>query len=183
MGFLAPRESDGQGQYVVSSLVREDLRTPRSASIIASMGLFNLLWFVFIGSWSAVLWLMAAGVFALTIVGIPLAKAFLQFAKLSAFPFGKEVIRETELKGAENVSPVRRIGGIIVNTLWIPFGLIATSTYFVLGVICFATIVGIPVGIVLVRMGSFVLFPIGAKVVTKKQAYAAAVANQIRNRE
>jgi hypothetical protein len=32
-------------------------------------------------------------------------------------------------------------------------------------------------------MGKFLLFPIGAKVVTNKQAFASAVANEISNRQ
>ena len=146
------------------------------------MGLFNLIWFIFVGFWSALAWFIAAALFAITIVGIPIAKSCLQFAKLSAFPFGKEVIRETELKGAENVSTVRKVGGIIVNVLWFPVGLIAMISYYFLGVICFCTIIGIPVGVVMFRMGSFLLSPIGAKVVSKKQAYASAVANELERR-
>ena len=144
--------------------------------------LFNVIWFIFAGWWSALLWLIISVFFAITIVGIPIAKSCLQFAKLNAFPYGKEVIRETELKGFENVSTVRKIGGLILNIIWFPIGIIATIFYFIAGIACFITIIGIPVGIVKVRMGEFVLFPIGAKVVTKKIAYANAVANEINKR-
>ena len=47
----------------------------------------------------------------------------------------------------------------------------------------FFTIIGIPIGIVYVRMGKFILLPIGAKVVTKKQAFASAVVNEMEKRE
>jgi uncharacterized membrane protein YccF (DUF307 family) len=146
------------------------------------MGIFNIVWFVFLGWWQALIFLLSAGFFAITIIGIPLAKSLLQFAKLSAFPFGKEVVRETELKGIENVSSVRRIGGIIINIMWFPIGLFLSITHILTGIFAFITIIGIPVGIVLVRMGKFLIFPIGAKVVTKKEAYASAVANEIEKR-
>lgn len=102
--------------------------------------------------------------------------------KLSAFPFGKEVIHETELKGSENVSAVRKIGGLIVNIIWVPIGIILAGVYIISGLVSFITIVGIPAGIVYCRSAKFVVWPIGAKVVSKKQAYAAAVANELEKR-
>lgn len=147
------------------------------------MGLFNLIWFIFFGIINSLIYLLLSLIFAITIIGIPIAKSMLQFAKLSAFPFGKEVIRETELKGKENVSDARRIGGIIINILWFPLGLLLSLLHLILAIILFFTIIGIPIGIVYVRMGKFLLFPIGAKVVTNKQAFASAVANEISNRQ
>ncbi|GMO56252.1 MAG: hypothetical protein Ta2G_16090 [Termitinemataceae bacterium] len=113
---------------------------------------------------------------------MPLARACLEFAKLSAFPYGKEIIRDTELKGTDNVSGFSKVVTIILNILWFLIGLALTIIYFVLGILSFITIVGIPIGIVYVRMGKFVLFPIGCRVVTKKQAYASAAANEIEKR-
>jgi len=142
----------------------------------------NVIWFVFGGVFFALFWLILAVIFAITIVGLPLARACLEFAKLSAFPFGKEVIRETELKGINNVSGIKRVIQIILNVIWFPIGLILTITYFVAGIISFISIIGIPVGIVYVRMGQFLLFPIGARVVSKKQAQASATANELEKR-
>ena len=147
------------------------------------MGLFNIIWFVFFGWWQAFVYLVSAVFFAITIIGIPLAKSLLNLAKLIAFPFGKEIVRETDLKGVENVSTVRRIGGIIINLMWFPIGLFLSITHIITGIFAFFTIIGIPVGIVLVRMGKFLLFPIGAKIVSKKEAYAVAVTNEIEKRK
>lgn len=145
-------------------------------------GFFNFIWFVVLGGWSALCFLVLSGVFAITIIGIPIAKSLLQFAKLNAFPYGKEIIKETELKGTENVSNVRKVGGVISNILWFPIGITFTLIFFIAGLFAFITIIGIPVGIVYIRMGKFLLFPIGAKVVSKKQAYASAVANELEKR-
>lgn len=147
------------------------------------MGLFNLIWFLIFGLANAIVYLVLSLIFAITIIGIPIAKSMLQFAKLSAFPFGKEVIRETELKGKENVSGFRKTGGIILNTIWFPMGLILSLLHLILGVLAFITIIGIPIGIVYVRMSKFLLFPIGAKVVSNKQAIASAVVNEISKRQ
>ena len=144
---------------------------------MASIG--NLIWFICGGAIMAIIWLILAGIFAITIVGIPIAKAFLEFAKLSAFPFGKEILRDTELA---NVSSASKIVTTILSIIWFPFGIILTIIYLIAGIASFFTIIGIPVGIVYVRMGKFVLFPVGARVVSKKQAYATAVANEIEKR-
>ncbi len=146
------------------------------------MGLFNFIWFIFVGWWSALVWLLLAICFAITIVGIPIAKACYQFSILNAFPYGKEIIKESELKGSNNVSSLRKIGGLMLNVIWFPIGICAAIFYLISGLGCFITIIGIPVGIVMVRMSKFVLSPIGAKVVTKKQAYASAVANEMGRR-
>ena len=147
------------------------------------MGLFNLIWFVFFGLINSIVYLVLSLIFAITIIGIPIAKSMFQFAKLSAFPFGKEVIRETELKGKENVSDLRKTGGIILNVIWFPLGLILSLLHLILGIVAFCTIIGIPIGVVYVRMSKFLLFPIGAKVVSNKQAIASAVANEISKRQ
>lgn len=146
------------------------------------MGLFNIVWFIFIGWWSSLAWLIIAIHFAITIIGIPIAKSCLEFAKLNAFPYGKEIIKETELKGESEVSSLRKIGGLVLNIIWFPIGVLASFSYLVFGLFSFVTVIGIPVGVVMIRMAKFVLFPIGAKVVTQKQAYASAVANEIAKR-
>ncbi len=146
------------------------------------MGLFNLIWFVFFGWWQALTYLLLSLFFAITIVGIPIAKSLLQFAKLSAFPFGKEIIKETELKGTDNVSEIRKIFGIIVNIIWLPVGAMMAIMYVISGIVSFIIIIDIPAGVVYIRSAKFVLWPIGAKCISKKQAYATAVANEIEKR-
>lgn len=147
---------------------------------MATLG--NIIWFIFGGAILALVWLILAVIFYITIIGAPLGRACLEFAKLSAFPFGKEIIRETELKGAKNVAGWKKVLYFILNALWFVVGLLLTIVYIILGVASFITIIGIPVGIVYVRMGKFLLFPIGCRVVTKKQAYASAAANEMEKR-
>ncbi|MDR0320264.1 MAG: hypothetical protein LBI28_02045 [Treponema sp.] len=127
----------------------------------------NFLWFIFGGALLALSWLIVAVLFAITIIGLPIARACLEFAKLSAFPFGKEILRETEVQGKANVSTFKKVIAIILKIIWFPLGLIFTIIYFVGGIVSFISIIGIPVGIVYIRMGKFVLFPIGARVVKK----------------
>ncbi|MCM1494160.1 MAG: hypothetical protein NC180_13205, partial [Muribaculaceae bacterium] len=84
----------------------------------------NILWFIFFGWWNFLLYGLLGIIFSITIIGIPIGKALFQYAKLMALPFGKVIIKETELKGKENVSVIRRVGGMIANILWLPIGII-----------------------------------------------------------
>ncbi len=142
----------------------------------------NIIWFIFGGFLLGIIWYLVGILFYITIIGIPIGKVCFEFGKLSMFPFGKSIIRETELKGSKNVSGIKKVFQFIINVIWLPFGLFFTLVYFVLGIISFITIIGIPVGIVYVRMGKFILFPVGARVVTKKQEYASAVVNEMERR-
>lgn len=146
------------------------------------IGIINIIWFIFFGWWEALVWLIVGVLFSITIIGLPIGKACFQFAKLNAFPYGKEVLRESELKGTGNVHPLRRIGGFILNIVWLPFGIIAALIFIADGIMWALTIIGIPIAIVFFRMSLFVLFPIGAKVVSKKEAFAAAAANKAEER-
>ena len=51
----------------------------------------NIVWFLFGGLASAILWCLGGLVCCITIVGIPLGIQFFKFAKLSLAPFGKKV--------------------------------------------------------------------------------------------
>ncbi|NQT60884.1 MAG: YccF family protein [Bacteroidetes bacterium] len=127
----------------------------------------NVIWFILGGAILAVFWLFIAMLFYITIIGIPIGRACLEFAKLSAFPFGKEIVRETDVKGPENVAGWRQILHGVLNIIWILVAFPLTFVYFIYGIFSFITIIGIPVGIVYTRMGKFLLFPIGARVVEK----------------
>lgn len=162
------------------------------------MGFLNLIWFVVFFGWlGALISLVLSGIMAITVIGIPISKSLLQFAKLSAFPFGKEIIRETELKGKDNVAEHKKKWGLIANIIWFPLGLLLALFFllsaiqiFLLGIVMFIFIITIPIGmimlpmgIVYVRMAKFVLMPIGAKAVSNKQAIASAVVNEIEERD
>ena len=143
---------------------------------------FNCIWFFLFGWWQAIVYLLLSLIFAITIIGIPIAKSLFEFAKLCALPFDKEIITETELKGSNNVSIIRKIGGIIANMMWFPIGIVCALEYLIAALVCFITVIGIPAGIVYCKATKFIIFPIGAKVVSKKHAYASAVANELERR-
>ena len=139
------------------------------------MSLYNILWSILFGWLNALIVLILSGFMAITIIGSPIAKSLLQFAKLSLFPYGKEVIREKKLKGKSNALSVRKkIGGIFANIIWFPLGLFLTIVYLLLGIIMILTIIGKPTGIVYMKMGKFILMPIGTRVIFQKKPLSSS---------
>lgn len=53
---------------------------------------FNILWIFIAGIELAIIHLVLALLFAITVIGIPFATQHIKLAKLALFPFGKEVI-------------------------------------------------------------------------------------------
>ena len=69
---------------------RDDLGT-------GSLGVLgNLIWLVLAGWWLALLHLIHAVVFAITIVGIPFAWAHLKLAKIALWPVGRMIVTAEE---------------------------------------------------------------------------------------
>ena len=135
----------------------------------------NVIWFVFGGAFTALLWLLGAAVFALSIVGLPLTRAAIEMAKLSAFPFGKDVVhvRELDGKGLTATTAVTGTVGFIFNVLWLlTFGLALCLSYLLLGVIYCITIIGIPFGLQHLKLAVLTLAPVGKTIVDKEVAAA-----------
>ncbi len=129
--------------------------------------IINIIWLIFGGFVLGITWYIIGFFFYLTVIGIPIGRACFEFGKLSMVPFGKTIIRETQLKGPENVSAIKKLFHLVVNIIWFPIGIILTIVYFVYGALSCLTIIGIPVGIFYMKMGQFLLFPIGARVVER----------------
>ena len=69
--------------------------------------LANLLWFVFGGVVMGLGWTIAGIIWCITIIGIPWGVQCFKFAKLSFFPFGKDVV----LGGGA--------GSLLLNIIWL----------------------------------------------------------------
>lgn len=113
----------------------------------------NVFWFILIGLWSGLGWILAGVICCITIVGIPLGKQCFKMAGLTFCPFGKEVVY-----GGGT-------GSFLANILWIIFlGWELALYYAVMGLICCVTIVGIPLGLQSFKMAKLALMPFGAAV-------------------
>ncbi len=113
----------------------------------------NVIWFIFGGLINFVVWSFFGVLLCLTIIGIPLGRQCFKMARLSAAPFGKEVI----------VSP--RGSSLFLNILWILLaGVPIAAIFFMSGVVLCVTIIGIPFGIQQFKLMLLALFPFGSVV-------------------
>lgn len=133
----------------------------------------NVIWFVLGGGIIALVWLIGAAFFALTIIGLPLTRAAIEMAKISAWPFGKEVvhIRDLDQKGVTATTAVTGTIGFVVNLAWaFTFGWVLFFSYIVAGIFNCLTLIGIPFGLQSFKLAAISLWPVGRRVVTVELA-------------
>jgi uncharacterized membrane protein YccF (DUF307 family) len=133
----------------------------------------NVIWFVLFGWHIALTWLVAGLIFAITIIGLPLTRAALEMAKMSAFPFGKEIvhIRDIDQKEVSSLTVMTGTVGLIFNILWaITFGVLLFFYYIVAGVLACLTILLIPFGLQCFKLAAMSIWPVGRRVVSKEVA-------------
>jgi uncharacterized membrane protein YccF (DUF307 family) len=136
----------------------------------------NVIWFVFGGWLTGLMWIVGAALFALSIVGLPLTRAALEMAKMSFTPFGREVvhIRELDRRGITAVTATTGTIGFIFNVLWAcTFGLALFFAYLLQGVLCCLTLIGIPFGLQAFKLAGLSLWPVGRRVVPIELAQVA----------
>src|SRR3978361_694677 len=105
--------------------------------------LLNVLWIVLGGAWMAFGWLIAAVVMAITIVGIPWARAAFTLSAYPLFPCGSRAVSRAAYSGQEDVGtgPL----GVIGNIIWLVLaGWGLAVAHLVTAVMLAVTIVGIP---------------------------------------
>ncbi len=126
--------------------------------------LLNLVWFVLGGLVMGLGWWLAGIFAAITIVGIPWARACFVIGNYSFSPFGKEAISRHELTGKLDfgTGPLGLIGNIIwflIAGWWLAIGHLTSA------LACFISIIGIPFGIQHIKLALIALAPIGMQVV------------------
>ena len=135
----------------------------------------NILWFILGGWLLAIFWWVAAAVMAISVIGLPWARACWEIGIMNLMPFGRDVVSYSELSGR------RSIGWgafrIIANLLWLPFGILLAVSHVIHGVLMFITIIGIPLALQDFKLAGISLFPVGKRVVTNELLRAARTAN------
>ncbi len=126
--------------------------------------LFNLLWIVFGGLWMAVGWLIAAVIMAITIIGIPWARAAFNIAAYTLLPFGQRAVSRAEYLGRDDTGtgPLGFIGNIVWLILagwWLALGHLVTAILLAI------TIIGIPFAWAHLKLAGLALWPIGKMIV------------------
>jgi uncharacterized membrane protein YccF (DUF307 family) len=126
--------------------------------------LLNVLWIVFGGACMAAGWLVAAIIMAITIIGLPWARAALTMAFYTLLPFGQKVVSRAAITGREDIGtgPLGMIGNIVWFVLagwWLALGHLLWAALFAV------TVVGIPFAWAHLKLAGLALWPIGKMVV------------------
>src|SRR5258708_18494871 len=94
--------------------------------------LLNVLWILFGGAVMAFGWLVAAIIMAITIIGLPWARAAFNIAAYTLLPFGSRAVRRDEITGQGDIGtgPLGMIGNLIWLVLagwWLALGHLITA--------------------------------------------------------
>ncbi|HUO23963.1 MAG TPA: YccF domain-containing protein [Caulobacteraceae bacterium] len=116
--------------------------------------ILNILWFILGGFISGTLWLLAAALLAITIVGLPFAPGALRIAMFSYAPFGKRLIEGPP-----------RATSTVLNVIWIVLaGWWLAAHHLVLALGLAVTIIGIPFAWQHLKLAMISLVPVGTTV-------------------
>ena len=126
--------------------------------------LLNILWILSGGLWMAIGWLIAAVLMAITIIGIPWARAAFNIAFYALLPFGQKAVPRDEYLGREDIGtgPLGTLGNIIWFVLagwWLALAHLITAVGLAI------TIIGIPFAWAHLKLAGIALWPIGKMIV------------------
>jgi uncharacterized membrane protein YccF (DUF307 family) len=126
--------------------------------------LLNVLWLVFGGVWMAFGWALAALIMAVTIVGLPWARAALNVASYTLLPFGRRAVSRADYSGRNDIGT--GVFGLLGNIIW----LVLAGWWLALGHLIAAfflaiTVIGIPFAWAHLKLAGIALWPIGKEIV------------------
>jgi len=123
--------------------------------------LLNILWIVCGGLWMAAGWLVAALIMAVTIIGLPWAKAALNIAVYTVLPFGYTVVDK----------PPGAFGGLFAllgNIIWFVLaGWWLALGHLIAAVLLAVTIIGLPFAWAHLKLAGISLWPLGREIVPR----------------
>jgi len=129
--------------------------------------LLNILWIVFGGLWMAAGWVIAAVLMAITIIGLPWARAAFNIAVYTLLPFGQQAVSRAEYTGSEDIGtgPL----GLLGNVIWLLLaGWWLALAHLVIALALAITIIGIPFAWAHLKLAGIALWPIGKIIVPIK---------------
>jgi uncharacterized membrane protein YccF (DUF307 family) len=129
--------------------------------------LLNILWFIFGGWLSGLLWLLGGAVLALTIVGLPYTAAAWRIAGFAFWPFGKEIVSREIITGSHDLGtgPL----GFVLNVIWFIFaGWYIALSHVVAAFFEAITIIGLPFAFKDLQLAQIAFAPVGKIVVEKR---------------
>ena len=126
--------------------------------------LLNILWILIGGAWMAFGWLIAAVIMAITIVGLPWARAAFNIGFYTLLPFGQRAVSRDEYTGREDVGT----GGFgtLGNIIWFVLaGWWLALAHLITAIGLAVTIIGIPFAWAHLKLAGIALWPIGKTIV------------------
>ena len=126
----------------------------------------NILWFIFGGFIMGLGWWLAGLVAAITIVGLPWAKACFVIGQFAFLPFGKRAVSRQLVNQQDDIGTGAL--GLAGNLIWFLLaGWWLAIGHLFSALACFLTIIGIPFGIQHLKLALIALAPIGKTIVSK----------------
>ena len=131
--------------------------------------LLNLLWIVFGGLEMALGWVIAAVIMAITIIGLPWARAAFNIAAYTLLPFGQKAVSRAEYAGTEDVGT--GFLGVLGNIVWLVLaGWWLALGHLITAILLAVTIIGIPFAWAHLKLAGIALWPIGKMIVLAEDA-------------
>lgn len=134
--------------------------------------ILNILWLVFGGVFAALGWFIAALIMAITIIGLPWARAAFDNGVYTLWPFGAKPMARDRLYGEDiGTGPLGFIGNIIWFVLagwWLALGHLFAAIGLAI------TIIGLPFAWAHLKLAGFSLWPVGRTIVhsdIRRRAY------------
>jgi uncharacterized membrane protein YccF (DUF307 family) len=126
----------------------------------------NIFWLVLGGFLMGLGWWLVGVLAAITIVGLPWAKACFVIGQFAFLPFGKEAVSRKDLTQQSDIGTGAL--GLVGNVIWfVVAGWWLAIGHLVSALACFVTIIGIPFGIQHMKLALIALAPIGKTIVSK----------------
>jgi uncharacterized membrane protein YccF (DUF307 family) len=126
--------------------------------------LLNIFWILIGGAWMAFGWLVAAIVMAITIIGLPWARAAFNIATYTLLPFGSKAVRRDEITGQSDIGT--GFLGVIGNLIWLVLaGWWLALGHVITAIVLALTIIGIPFAWAHLKLAGIALWPIGKVIV------------------
>jgi len=131
--------------------------------------LLNLLWIICGGLWMAVGWIVAAVIMAITIIGLPWARAAFNIASYALLPFGRKAVSRAEHLGTHDIGT--GLLGFLGNVIWLVLaGWWLALGHLITAILLAVTIIGIPFAWAHLKLAGIALWPIGKMIVDADDA-------------
>ena len=120
--------------------------------------LLNILWLLFGGLGAALAWLIAAGLMAITIIGLPWSFAALRIALYTLLPFGHEMRSRPD---AGRLSLLGNIVWFVLAGWWLAI------VHLLLALALAITVIGLPFAWAHLKLAGASLAPVGKEIVPR----------------